>query len=89
MKLSITCIMQGLIFWPNSPNVPIFVLYVKIVPIIEAYFDRYLLSKLGIVCYIVYIVICVCVFVTLLSGGNREIYLSICIYFNGLRNVCE
>ena len=36
-----------------------------------------MLSKVGIVCYFVYIVICVCVFVTLLTGGNKEIYLSI------------
>ena len=48
----------------------------KIVPIIEAYFDRYVLSKVGIICNFVYIVTCVCVFVTLLAGGNKEIYLS-------------
>ena len=76
----------GLIFWPYSPNIPIFVLYVKTVPIIEAYFDRYVLSKVGIVCYFVYIVICVCVFVTLLAGGNKEIYLSIYLFvFYNLR----
>ena len=36
-----------------------------------------MLSKVGIVCYFEYIVICVCGFINLLAGGNKEIYLSI------------
>ena len=43
----------------------------------EAYFDKFVLSKVGVVCYCVYIAICVCVFVTLLAEGNKERYLSI------------
>ena len=81
MKLSITCIMQWVNILVQFVQYLYFVLYVKtffsFVPIIEAYCDRYMLSKVVIVCYFVYIVICVCVFVTLLAGGNTEIYLSI------------
>ena len=66
-----------LIFWPNSSNISIFVLSVKIVPIIEADFDRYVLSKVGIVMlFCIYCHLYMC-FVTLLAGGNKEIYLSI------------
>ena len=63
MKLSIICIMYVLIFWPNSSNISIFVLYVKIVPIFEAYYDRYVLSKVGIVmlfCIYCHLYMCFC-----------------------------
>ena len=66
----------SVIFWPNSSSIPNFVVYVKIVPIFEAYYDRYVLSKVGIVVlFCIYCHLYMC-FVILLEGGNKKsIYL--------------